>query len=105
MERTNENSRDFQEKLIEEKDKISPSPSIRARAIWDILNTHDPRPTLWDLVCFGIEVLTLAAESYPFITYAVRGLNHLIYATHYNAEGLFDSFVVLNQEEKKENGD
>lgn len=85
--------RDNQARIIEERDKINPSPSVRANAIWQILNSHKPRPTLWDLICFSIETLSVAVESYPFLMTAIKHLNRMIYAIHYNSTEPMDSFV------------
>lgn len=94
--------RDNQARIIEERDKTNPSPSVRANAIWQILNSHKPRPTLWDLICFSIETLSVAVESYPFLMRAIMSLNRMIYAIHYNSPEVMDSFVNEKGEMKNE---
>lgn len=94
MEGKNGEARDFNTRIMEERDKINPSPSVRATAVWNILNSHNPRPTLWDIVCFSTEALTIsAAESYPFLAKIVRALVTNVYAIHYHGDELINSFV------------
>lgn len=98
----NEVNRDNTERLLEERDKINPSPQVRANAIWNILNNHEPRPTLWDLICFSTETLTIAAgDSYPFLTKIVKALVSNVYTIHYYGDEVIDSFVKVDGEFKK----
>jgi hypothetical protein len=101
MDSKDADARNNQARIIEERDKINPSPSVRADAIWQILNHHEPRPKLWDLICFSVETLAVAVESYPFLLSAIKSLSRMIYAIHYNGEELIESFV----EVKKNEGD
>lgn len=100
MERENELDIDRATR-VKLRDSQVPSPSVRAKAVWDILNHHKPRPTLWDLICFSIETLSLGLIDYPFLLPLVKKLNVLIYSIHYDHESVIESSLDLNGEWKK----
>lgn len=94
----NEGARDSKAQRIKERDSLTPSPKIRAEAIWKILNQHQPRPTFWDLICFSIETISLAVQDYPFLARVIMVLNQQIYAIHYESSELFESFIKVEKE-------
>lgn len=101
MEGVPEQIRDAYAKLMQERDKVSPSPTLRAKVVWDILQAESPKPIVWDLVCFSLEILTISSESYPYIIPAVKVLNQAIYGAHYNTEEPFPSFINVDGTRKE----
>jgi hypothetical protein len=99
--KTGENRNEEAVRLMFERDSISPSPSVRAMAIWNILNQRKSRPTLWDLICFCIETISASVVDYPFLAPLIKKLNQQIYAIHYHSERVFESFVDINGREKE----
>lgn len=69
-------------KLMEASDKVNPSPSTRAKYVWDILQAH-PELTKWDLVCFAAELLGNVSIALPFLEPDAKSLNKLVYTAHY----------------------
>lgn len=102
MERETEVNRSELEARIKERDSQIPSPELRARSIWNILNQHKPKPTLWDMVCFSVEALGLAVTDYPFLVPIIKHINKLIYGIHYESRDLIDSFIDTKGEFKNE---
>lgn len=70
--------------LMEERDKISPSPEQRATRLWSAIHTLKPRPTAWDIVCFCVESLAVVSTEHEFLKPIVARLVSVVYTAHYN---------------------
>ena len=68
-----------------EVDRQTPSPSERAKYIYDKLNALDPKPTHWDLVCFCAETLGLLTFELPVTNKYAAAALRTIYEVHYYA--------------------
>jgi hypothetical protein len=68
---------------IHETDTQQPSPSERAKYIYDKLNALDPKPTHWDLVCFCAESLGMLTIELPVTNKFVAQMLQVIYEIHY----------------------
>ncbi len=88
-----DNTRNQYERLMAEADRITPSPSERAEVLYKYLQTLQPKPTIWDMVCFAGELLTVACEDLPAIQPNVKQLISQIYTAHYNVGQPFASSV------------
>lgn len=64
-------------------DKTSPSPSERAKYIYEQLNALDPKPTHWDLVCFCAETLGMLTLELSQVNTRVAEITRMIYEIHY----------------------
>lgn len=79
------------ENEIKSRDLISPSPYTRAHEIWSLLQRSEPKPTLWDLICFSVETLGVATAEYPILLATVKLVTKLVYSIHYNTTEHFPS--------------
>lgn len=76
---------------ITARDLESPSPSERAEKIWFLLQQIEPRPTLWDLICFSVEALGTATAEFPILLATVKLVTRIVYGIHYNTKDIFPS--------------
>jgi hypothetical protein len=80
---------------MEEVDKQYLSPNQRAEAIHAVLKEHIPDATMWDVVCFCVEMLGIASLDpglQPVIGDSIKVLSRQIYSIHYfNTEELFSA--------------
>lgn len=72
-------------------DARTPSPTQRAERVWNILQTHDPDLTTWDVLCFCAEFIALNAERYHWIVPLAKKFVSLVYSAHYYDETRVDS--------------
>lgn len=73
--------RQLTEALIQEIDKVSDSPQIRAQVIWNVLRREDFSD--WDIVCFATEALALLSARYSYLGEAAKAVARLVYSAHY----------------------
>ena len=71
------------EELVEKVDKLTKSPSLRARMLWNDLSIPTRRVSNWDLVCFCVETLGLMSSEFPWLTEAAKAASHLVFKAHY----------------------
>lgn len=87
MEKSVDDARDERRLQILKKyvevDRLTPSPSERAKYIYDKLNALDPKPTHWDLVCFCAETLGMLTFELPVTNKYVAAALRTIYEVHY----------------------
>lgn len=74
-------------------DELNPSPSERAEVLYKHMQTMKPKPTIWDMVCFAGELLTVACEDLPSLQPHVKQIISSIYTAHYNVNEPFASSV------------
>lgn len=98
---TNNNRNEDPAIVMALRDSLSPSPGMRAFAVYNILNQRKNKPTLWDLICFSIETISASVVDYPFLTAMIKALNRQIYAIHYYSTEPFDSFIDIAGKEKE----
>lgn len=79
------------ENYIENRDLVSLTPEERAAYIWTHIQLMEPKPMLWDIICFSISMLGAAVVEYPLLLQATKILTKLIYAIHYNTTEPFES--------------
>lgn len=91
--------KELQEKM-KERDKVSPSPEVRAAAIWAIIHSLDVKPTAWDLICFCCEAFAALASSggYEFLQPFAKRLVSIVYTAHYNSPEPMPTSVESSQE-------
>ncbi len=94
---------DYKE-LMRRRDEVNPSPSERAEYLYKYLQTQEPKPTLWDMICFAGEVLTVACEDLPSLQPNVKRIISSIYTAHYNVEEPFGSSVRSERNNVKNGG-
>jgi hypothetical protein len=82
--------------LMEKVDATMPSPSVRARKVWDSLGKEDLN--LWDLACFCIETTGYLSAVIPEFEPAAKQLALQLYGHHYQASGM-----ILDWSSKPEN--
>ena len=69
---------------MEERDKETPSPGVRAGYILNLIKETDPDITNWDLLCFCIEYLGSQILIYDWLSHkASSDLIVQIYQAHY----------------------
>jgi hypothetical protein len=84
-----ESSTDFRDergkKILKfaEVDAQTPSPSERAKYLYDKLNALEPKPTHWDLVCFCAEAIGMLTLDLPATNNTAAQLLRMIYEIHY----------------------
>lgn len=83
-----DNSADEQRGLTEEElehiDILVPSPAVRAKRVWHVINARTEESlTDWDLICFAIEILGLYTPNFPWMQQAVMKVSQLVYKAHY----------------------
>lgn len=84
-----ESSTDFRdarrEKILKfaEVDAQTPSPSERAKYLYDKLIALEPKPTHWDLVCFCAETLGMLTLDLPVTNRFTSAALRSIYELHY----------------------
>lgn len=83
------------ERLVKERDAISPNPSQRAAYIYSIVRAAQPKPTVWDIVCFCAEVLAVFAADHSFLMPLARAANGIVYTAHYNTPEPFESCLTV----------
>ena len=81
------------QELIEKRDKESPSPEQRAVRIWSAINAMEPRPTLWDIVCFSCEALAALSTELDFLQPFTKRLVSIVYTAHYHTPEPYPSAV------------
>jgi hypothetical protein len=59
------------------------SPSERAKLVWDIIRTHAPELTDWDVICFSAEYLGMMVNVQPWLEIPVKEVSKLVYTAHY----------------------
>lgn len=88
------------DKEREERDSVVASPEQRAKYIWDRIHSIEPKPTLWDIVCFCTESLALAAAEFTFLQPYMKRVVSVIYTAHYHTPEPFPSCLSLEQKPK-----
>lgn len=82
---TNESRR--LEDIINELDKTSPSPDVRAMYVLRELQGLDAVLTEWDIICFCVEYLGMvASQSFPILMSNSKALAKIVYMIHYQSE-------------------
>lgn len=76
-------SRVLTEEFVERIDRLTKSPSDRARVLWNDLSIPTRRISNWDLVCFCVETLGLMSSEFPWLREAAMSASHLVYKAHY----------------------
>ena len=76
-------SRILTEEFVERIDKLTKSPSDRARMLWNDLSIPTRRISNWDLICFCVETLGLMSSEFPWLREAAVRASHLVYKAHY----------------------
>ena len=86
-------SRELTEEFIEKIDRLTGSPSDRARFIWELLMQSDTKKlTNWDLICFCIETLGFMSTEFPWLKEASMAVSQIVYKAHYlNHDRILDS--------------
>lgn len=99
------------EKLIELVDSRTPSPSERAKKIYEVIQLFyaksDNPQWDWDLLCFCEEVLINLSHDIHFLQPIARALNVQLYRHHYQLAyeiGLITPDGTKETESKKEEG-
>lgn len=69
------------EKQIEKIDKLTPSPSARAKKVLEILSHH--KFSNWDLICFSVEYFASQALVYTWLKVYIKPVVRVIYNAHY----------------------
>ncbi len=71
--------------LVENVDRETDSPEIRASKILDLIKKHDPNINTYDLWCFSIHILQTLYAQYPekLTETAIKVLHKLLYQLHY----------------------
>jgi hypothetical protein len=100
MENENGSFADTIASRMKERDALIPSPEQRAKAIWNILNQREKKPTYWDLICFAVETLGSVVTEYPFLRAPVKHIIKYFYSIHYLQDTLMESFINEKGEEK-----
>ena len=76
--------RELTEEFIEKVDKLTGSPSDRARFIWELLMQSDTKSiTNWDLICFCVETLGFMSSEFPWLKEAAMAASQIVYKAHY----------------------
>ena len=71
------------EEFIARVDKLTNSPSIRARILWAELSISTNKLTNWDLICFCTETLGLMSSEFPWLREAALAVSRIVYRAHY----------------------
>ena len=71
------------EEFIEKVDKLTKSPSLRAKVVWNDLSIQTRRLSNWDLICFCAETLGLMSSEFPWLREAAIIINKIVYKAHY----------------------
>ena len=69
----------------------APSPEHRAEFLYKHMQTMNPKPTMWDLVCFSTETIALLAGELEFLQPVAKQLVSVVYTAHYHSDIPFDS--------------
>lgn len=89
MDTSVEDAGDARRKAILEKylavDAQTPSPSERAKYLYEKLNALEPKPTHWDLICFCAEALGMLTLELPVTNRFAAAALRSIYEVHYYA--------------------
>ena len=81
--RSNEH-RVLTEEFVEKIDKLTKSPSERAKFIWLVLaDGANEKVTNWDLICFCVETLGLLSSEFPWLKEAAVTASKIVYKAHY----------------------
>lgn len=84
------------EQRISERDKLTPSPEVRAGYILNLIKDHNNDITNWDLLCFCSEYLGSQVLVYDWLDMnAVRAIVSTIQEAHYMRDDIPDSGVKL----------
>lgn len=83
-------------KLMDEVDKLMPSPEQRALKVWESLGKQGLN--IWDLVCFCTETLGYTSTLFPEFEDAAKAISLNVYATHYRG-----AKTVLDWSQRPEN--
>ena len=76
--------RELTEEFIAKIDKLTGSPSDRARSIWELLMQSDTKKiTNWDLICFCVETLGFMSSEFPWLKEAAMAASQIVYKAHY----------------------
>ena len=98
-------SRTLTEEFIEKIDKLTNSPSERAKVIWLALAAGaDTKITNWDLICFCVETLGFMSTEFPWLKEAAMAASKIVYKAHYlNTDRILASENEINIKEKSMN--
>lgn len=83
--------KDTLKRVMELRDKISPSPEQRATHLWEAIHKLPRRPTFWDLVCFCAETFAIVAAEYTFLKPIAARLVSVVYTAHYQTPDPYPS--------------
>lgn len=72
-------------------DAQTPSPEARALRVWNVLQTHDPDLTTWDILCFCAEFMGMTSQRYQWIIPLSKHFAKLVYSAHYYDEARTDA--------------
>lgn len=67
--------------FMEDVDKKTASPEVRARKVWKRLDNEGL--SVWDLACFCVETLGYLLPVYPHMEAQIKAVNIELYRTHY----------------------
>ncbi len=95
-------SRTLTEEFIEKIDKLTNSPSERAKVIWLVLAAGtDTKITNWDLICFCVETLGFMSSEFPWLKEAAMMVNKIVYKAHYlNTDRILESESEIDLKKK-----
>lgn len=79
-------SNEEQERIIAERDKIVPSPADRAKFLWEHLQTLEPKPTYWDIICLAAESVASMASTNEWLRDVAKALIKRVYTAHYHTD-------------------
>ena len=71
------------EEFVDRIDKLTKSPSERARFVWIELVHTNSKVTNWDLICFCVEALGFMSSEFPWLKKAAVAASQLVYKAHY----------------------
>lgn len=93
MDRIREDFKNDYKELMNRRDEVTPPPAERAEFIFDYLQEHNPKFTMWDLTCFATEFLAVASHEIPTLQPAIKDLISKLYTAHYHVGEPFASSV------------
>ncbi|KKM62054.1 hypothetical protein LCGC14_1132140 [marine sediment metagenome] len=88
------------EEFIDKVDKLTKSPSERAKFIWLVLaDGANKKVTNWDLICFCVETLGFMSSEFPWLREAAISISKIVYKAHYlNTDRIIASENEVNLE-------
>ncbi len=87
------------EEFIDKVDKLTKSPSFRARIIWEVIAGANEKVTNWDLICFCVETLGFMSSEFPWLREAAISISKIVYKAHYlNTDRIIASENEVNLE-------